>query len=232
MDIIKEIQKKLFEYKDEKYHDFHCKLMPTVSKELVIGVRTPNVRKLGKIYAKNEKIDIFLNTLPHKYYEENNLHSCIIADINGYDVCVKQVKKFLPYIDNWATCDMMTPKCFKKNLDKLMEEIKVWISSNDTYEVRFGIRMIMCFYLEDNFKDEYLDMVARIKSEEYYINMMIAWFFATALAKQYDSAVKYIEQNVLDKWTHNKTIQKAIESYRITDEQKTYLRSLKISMVW
>lgn len=228
MDIIKEIQEKLFEHKDEKYHDFHCKLMPTVATDVVIGVRTPDIRKLGKLYAKNEKIDIFLSSLPHTYYEENNLHSCIIADIKDYEGCIKQVKKFLPYIDNWATCDMMTPKCFKKNPDKLMEEIKVWISSENTYTVRFGIRMIMCFYLEDSFRKEYLDMVAGIKSEEYYINMMIAWFFATALAKQYAYAVQYIENNILDKWTHNKTIQKAIESYRITDEQKNYLRSLKI----
>lgn len=228
IDIIKEIQDKLFEYKDEKYHDFHCKLMPTVATDVVIGVRTPDIRKLGKLYAKNEKIDVFLSSLPHTYYEENNLHSCIIADIKDYDVCVGQVKKFLPYIDNWATCDMMTPKCFKKNLSKLMEEIKTWIFSKDTYTVRFGIRMIMCFFLEEEFKDEYLEMVAAIKSEEYYIKMMIAWFFATALAKQYDYAVKYIEQNKLDKWTHNKAIQKAVESYRITDEQKLYLKGLKV----
>ena len=228
MNIINEIQERLFEFKDDKYQEFQCKLMPTVSPEVVIGVRTPDIRKLGKEYAKHQEIGDFLRELPHKYYEEYNLHSSIIASIKDYDTCVEEVKRFLPYVDNWATCDMMTPKCFKKNLSELMNEIKIWITAEDTYTVRFGIRMIMCFFLDDEFDKSYLDMVALVKSEEYYINMMIAWFFATALAKQYEATITYIEQNILDKWTHNKTIQKAVESYRITDEQKLYLKGLKV----
>lgn len=228
MNIVKEIQQRMFELKDEKYKEFQCGLMPTVSSDAVIGVRTPDIRKLGKEYANHKDIDIFLQDLPHKYYEEYNLHSSIIAGIKDYDYCIEKINRFLPYIDNWATCDMITPKCFKKNLPKLLNEIKIWIDSNDTYTVRFGIRMIMCFFLDDEFDIKYLDMVASVKSDEYYIKMMIAWFFATALAKQYEETVKYIEECKLDKWIHNKTIQKAVESYRVLTEHKIYLKSLKV----
>ena len=169
----------------------------------------------------------FLDELPHKFFEENQLHAFIISEIKDYDECILYLNKFLPYVDNWATCDQMSPKVFKKNHSKLLDQIKVWIKSSKTYTIRFGIGMLMQYYLDDDFKLEYLEMVSNIKSDEYYVNMMIAWYFATALAKQYDSTIKIIEGKKLDVWTHNKTIQKAIESYRITFEQKDYLRSLK-----
>ncbi len=222
-----EITQRLFELQDEKYKQFQCKLMPTVDPDTVIGVRTPDMRKLAKeLYGTAEAQD-FMAQLPHQYYDENNLHGNLIVLMKEYDTCIAEVERFLPYIDNWATCDGLSPKIFKKHLPELLEHIKVWIVSEETYTVRFAIGMLMQFYLDDAFAPDYLQMVADVKSEEYYVNMMIAWYFATALAKQYDAAVPYLTEQKLDKWTHNKTIQKAIESYRITDGQKQYLRTLK-----
>lgn len=221
------IRSRLFGLQDSGYREFHSKLMPTVEKELIIGVRTPDLRKLAKEIAKTEYAEKFLKILPHRYYEENNLHAFLIEEIRDYDVCIAEINRFLPFVDNWATCDMMRPKIIKKHLPETLEEIKKWIKSDDVYAVRFGVEMLMCHYLDSCFSPEYPEWVSQIKSDEYYIKMMVAWYFATALSKQYDSVVPYIENYRLDTDTHNKTIRKAIESYRITDEQKTYLRKLK-----
>jgi len=226
--IEEEIQRRLFELQDLKYKDFSSKLMPTVNPETVIGVRTPDLRKLAKDYSKTPEALEFLKILPHTYYEENNLQGFLIETIKDYDTAIAAVDAFLPFIDNWATCDLMSPKVFKKHLPELYEKIVVWLKSDKTYTVRFGIGMLLGFYLDEHFKPEMLELVAGIRSEEYYINMMIAWYFATALAKQYDAALPYIRNQRLEKWTHNKAIQKAIESYRISDESKAYLRTLKV----
>lgn len=218
----------LFKLQDKKYRELQIKTIPNVTSDTIIGVRTPELRKFAKDLVKNNNYLSFLDELPHKYFDENQLHAFTISLLKDYDECIMYVNKFLPYVDNWATCDQMSPKVFKNNTDKLLEQIKVWIKSNEVYTIRFGIGMLMQYYLDDNFKLEYLSMVSNIKSDEYYVNTMIAWFFATALAKQYKSTLPFIEGKKLEKWTHNKTVQKAIESYRITSEQKEYLRSLKI----
>lgn len=202
--------------------------MPTVDPDTVIGVRTPHVRALAKQLVRDKKTDGFIKTLPHKYYEENNLHAFILEQTADFDVCAAQVDAFLPFVDNWATCDCMKPKTFRKNAERLLPYIEKWLCSNHTYTTRFGIGTIMTYFLDDRFDVKFLERVSQIKSDEYYINMMIAWFFATALAKQYESAVLFIEKNRLSKWVHNKTIQKTVESYRITDTQKEYLKSLKL----
>ena len=222
------IQSRLFELQDKKYRELQIKTIPNIDPDTIIGVRTPELRKFAKELFKNNKYKDFIEELPHKYFDENQLHAFIIFESKDYDECITLVNKFLPYINNWATCDQGTSKLFKKHTDELLIEIKKWIKSKETYTIRFGISSLMRYYLDDNFKPEYLEMVSKIKSDEYYVNMMKAWYFATALAKQYDEAIKYIENKKLDIWTHNKTIQKAIESYRITDKQKDYLRSLKI----
>lgn len=222
------IQERLFELQDLSYRDFHSRLMPTIDKAKIIGVRTPALRKLAKELKGSETAEAFLKILPHTYYEENNLHGFLVEAMKDYDKCIEEVDRFLPYIDNWATCDLMSPKVFKEHLPELLEMIRRWIASDDTYTVRFGIEMLMSFYLDDAFEMEYPGMVAAVRSEEYYVRMMIAWYFATALAKQWDAVIPYIEEQKLDTWSHNKTIQKAIESYRITDEQKAYLRTLKV----
>ena len=227
-DINERIRSQLFDLQDLKYRDFNASLIPTVDKKTVIGVRTPQLRKLAKELSKDPDIEFFLRTLPHKYYEEYNLHGLIIESMKDYDKCIAEMNKFLPYIDNWATCDIISPKIFKKHLPELLDEIKVWMGSDHTYTIRFGIEMLMSFYLDDQFKPEYPETVAGIKSQEYYVNMMIAWYFATALAKQYDAVIPFIEGKRLDKWTHNKAIQKSVESYRITPEQKAYLKTLKV----
>jgi len=221
------IQKRLFEMQDLSYRDFHAKLMPTVDKNSIIGVRTPILRKYAKEVFGKEEYKAFLNALPHKYYEENNLHGFLIEQITDYDECIEEIEKFLPCIDNWATCDLLRPKALKKYPDKLLDKIKKWIKTEHIYTIRFGVEMLMCYYLDDNFDKEYPKLVAGIKSDEYYVNMMLAWYFATALAKRYDDILPYIENNTLSKWVHNKTIQKAVDSYRITDSQKMYLKSLK-----
>lgn len=222
------IQEKLFALQDKKYKDFSSKLIPNVNPDNVIGCRTPDLRKLAKEISDTEEANDFLNALPHQYIEENNLHGMLIERMKDFDVLIAYLDKFLPYVDNWATCDIVTPKIFKKNTQKLLPKIQEWISSDKTYTIRFGVEMLMSFYLNEEFKEEYLEWVSKIKSEEYYVKMMVAWYFATALAKQYDSAVKFIQENKLEVWTHNKAIQKSVESYRITAEQKEYLKSLKI----
>lgn len=222
------IREQLFELKDEKYKDFHKKLIPTVDENTVIGIRTPVLRKFAKEFSASPEAETFIKALPHQYYEENNLHGFLIEREKDYDKCISLLDEFLPYIDNWATCDLISPKVFAKHKGELIEKIKEWMASDRTYTIRFGMEMLMTHYLDEDFKPEYLDMVASVRSEEYYVNMMIAWFFATALAKQYAASLPYIENQRMDRWTHNKTIQKSIESYRISAEQKQYLRSLKI----
>ena len=223
-----DIRKDLFELQDLKYRDFQKKLIPSADPESVIGVRTPSLREYAKQAAKREDISGFLEVLPHRYFDENQLHAFIISLMKDYDRCIAELNRFLPYVDNWATCDQMSPKVFKKHRKELLPEIKKWIASGQTYTVRFGIGMLMEHFLDEDFAPEYPEMVAGVRSEEYYVNMMIAWYFATALAKQYDAVLPYIEGRRLDAWTHNKAIQKSVESYRITPEQKEYLRALKI----
>lgn len=222
-----QIRNDLFSMQDKKYRDFHAKLIPTVNPEVIIGVRTPELRKYAKMLSKKPEMADFIQTLPHKYYEENNLHGFLIEGMKEYDAVITALDDFLPYVDNWATCDMMAPKVFKKHLPELIEKIKEWIASGHTYTKRFGMGMLMKYYFDEAFSLEYLDMVASVESDEYYVNMMIAWYFATALAKQYEATLPYIQKRILNKWTHNKVIQKAIESYRITPEQKEYLRKFK-----
>lgn len=222
-----EIQDRLFQLRDEKYAAFQAKLTPNVPAGLFIGVRVPEVRKLAKEYFRDPAHAEFMQNLPHRYYDENMLHGLLIDQIRDYDECVLETEKFLPYVDNWAVCDIMSPKVFKKHRPELMKQIKKWAKSRHTYTCRFGIGMLMSHFLDDDFESDVLEIPAKVRSEEYYVNMMIAWFFATALAKQWDSAVTYIEEERLTDWVHNKTIQKACESYRITDEQKLYLRKLK-----
>lgn len=224
----KEVRESLFSMQDLKYKSFHAKLIPNIDEEVIIGVRTPELRKYAKDFSKTDSAEEFIKILPHKYYEENNLHGFIIEQIKDFDECIEEVERFLPYVDNWATCDMMAPKVFQKNLPQLLEKIKVWIKADDTYTVRFAIEMLMKYFLDDEYDVIYPQIVSEVKSDEYYINMMIAWYFATALAKQYDSILPFIENKELDTWTHNKAIQKAIESRRVSQEQKDYLRTLKI----
>jgi 3-methyladenine DNA glycosylase AlkD len=226
--ITDEIREELFKLQDKKYRDFQSKLIPNVNSDAVIGVRTPELRKLAKKYEKKEDISMFLEVLPHRYFDENQLHAFIISERKDYKRCIEETNRFLPFIDNWATCDQLSPKIFKKNKVDLLKEIYEWITSSNTYTVRFAIGMLMQHFLDDDFDIKYPKLVAKIKSEEYYINMMIAWYFATALAKQYDAVLPFIEEKKLDKWTHNKAIQKSVESYRITPEQKEYLKTLKI----
>lgn len=222
-----DIREELFKLQDLKYREFQSKLMPTIAKDNIIGVRVPEVRKIAKKYANTYQSEEFIKRLPHKYYDENMLHGLLISEIKDYDLCLKEVNRFLPYVDNWAVCDIMSPKVFKKHKEDLINQIIRWSKSQNIYECRFGIEMLMSHYLDSDFKKEYLEIVASVHSEEYYVNMMIAWFFATALAKKWEDAIKYIENNRLDKLVHNKTIQKARESYRITKEQKEYLKTLK-----
>lgn len=227
-DVIRYVQGKLFELQDLSYRDFHARLMPTVSKERVIGVRTPALRKFAKEFGKTKEAEEFLKQLPHEYYEEDNLHGFLIAGMKDFDRCTEELDRFLPYVDNWATCDLMSPKIFKKHLQELLVKIRVWTASEHTYMIRFGVGMLMSLYLDDAFELEYPEMVSGIRSDEYYVNMMIAWYFATALAKQYEAVLPFIENGRLDKWMHNKAIQKAVESCRVSDGQKAYLRTLKI----
>ena len=221
------ITEQLFALQDIDYKQFHSKLMPTINPDVIIGVRTPELRKFAKQLAKSTDVELFLQELPHRYYEENNLHGFLIESIKEFDACIAALNQFLPYVDNWATCDMMSPKVMKTDLPELYEWVKVWIASGETYTVRFGVNMLMKYYLDETFLPEYPALVASIQSEEYYVKMVVAWYFATALAKQYDAVLPYIEEHRLDAWTHNKTIQKAVESYRILPEQKLYLKTLK-----
>ena len=227
-EIIHDVQKRLFEMQDAEYRDFHAKLVPTMEKTKFIGIRTPMLRKFAKKFGKTEESEIFLQVLPHQYYEENNLHGLLIEQIRDYDKCLEELERFLPFIDNWATCDLLALHMMKKHRDIFIREVFRWIESDQPYTIRFGIGMLMRHYLDEEFKTEYPEKVAAIRSEEYYVNMMRAWYFSTALAKQYENVLPFLEKRQMDVWTHNKTIQKAIESYRITSEQKEYLRTLRI----
>lgn len=226
---MQQITKELLALKDEQYRQFHSKLMPEIDPETIIGVRTPILRKYAKELVKREDAETFLNTLPHQFYEENNLHGELLKlKYKDLDTFLEKLEVFLPYIDNWGTCDMLSPKIFKKNPSLVYEKVKEWIRSNDTYTVRFAVVTLLGFYLDDLFQEEMLCLVAEIRSEEYYIKMAVAWYFSIALVKQYEATIPYFTNIALDKWTHNKAIQKAIESRRVTDEKKAYLRTLKI----
>ena len=218
---------KLMEVKDDKYKSFQAKLVPNRNPDTILGIRTPEMRKIAKDLFESNDYDLFLNELPHQYYEENLIHFFVISMIKDFDKCIKEVERFLPYVDCWPVSDQATPKSFRKNHDKLLPYIKKWIKSKHIYTSRFGIRMLMNEYLGDDFKKEYLDLVSSVKSDDYYLKMMVAWYFATALAKKYDETISIFESHVLDEWVHKKAIQKAIESYRVSDEHKKYLRSLK-----
>ena len=218
---------RLIEVKDGEYRKFQAKLVPNIPPEIILGVRTPQMRKIAKEVYESGNRDEFLNDLPHKYYEENLIHFFVLALIKDFDECVRRVEEFLPYVDCWPVSDQATPKSFKKNHQKLLPYIKKWISSQHVYTARFGFRMLMNEFLGEDFKEEYLELAACKKGEDYYLKMMIAWFFATALAKRYDESVKYIEDRRLDEWTRKKAIQKAVESYRVSDEHKEYLKSLR-----
>ena len=238
----KTIQQQLFELQDLKYRDFHAKLVPGMDVNAIIGVRTPELRKLAKQLAKDERVGDFLAVLPHqyldemnlqlphRYLDEMNLHGFIISELKDYDECLEEIERFLPYVNNWATCDLLSPKAFKqkKNRVRLIEDIKRWMASDEPFIIRFGIEMLMSFYLDEDFKPEYLKWVADIHHEHYYVKMMVAWYFATALAKQWDATLPYIAEPILEKWTHNKAIQKAVDSYRITPEQKELLKSYRV----
>ncbi len=222
------IIEKLFSLRDEKYAEFQGKLIPTVEEETIIGVRTPDLRKYAKELAGTDLAEAFLQDLPHSYFEENQLHAFVISETKDFQLCVEQVSRFLPYVDNWATCDQLSPRIFKKHREELSEQIDKWLASKATYTVRFAIGMLMEHFLEADFTKKLPEKVAGIRSEEYYINMMKAWYFATALAKQYEAVIPFIENRKLDTWSHNKAIQKSIESRRISPAQKEYLKSLKI----
>lgn len=223
-----EVQKALFSLKDQSYWAFHTKLIPNVDPATVIGVRTPQLRKFAKEFAASPSAAEFMRQLPHRYYEENNLQVYLIEPMRDLAEALAAVEAFLPYVDNWATCDAMNPRVFKAHHAELLPHVKRWVASEHEYTIRFGMEMLMLHYLEEDFSPEFPAMVAAVTREEYYIRMMVAWYFATALAFQWEACIGYLEQQKLPRWTHNKTIQKAIESYRITEEQKKYLRALRI----
>ena len=226
--LTEEIRKELYSLQDLKYRDLQIRTIPTVKPESIIGVRTPELRRMAKALAGREGAGVFTESLPHRYFEENQLHAFFISGMKDFAVCLAELERFLSYVDNWATCDQMSPRVFRKHRRELAEHIRRWIGSERTYTVRFGIGMLMEHYLDEDFDPAYPELAASVRSEEYYVNMMIAWYFATALAKQYEAVLPYIENRRLDPWTHNKTIQKSVESYRITPEQKEYLKSLRI----
>ena len=221
------IQERLFALQDKEYAAFQAKLTPTISPEKFIGVRVPQVRILAKAFIKEPEHEHFVQQLPHQYYDEDMLHGVLLSEMKDYSKCVAAVDRFLPYVDNWAVCDIMSPKVFKKHKVELLPKIREWAASNHTYTCRFGVEMLMSHFLDEDFNPEYLEIPVAVTSNEYYVKMMVAWYVATALAKQWDTALLLLTAGKLDDWTHNKSIQKAIESYRITDEQKAYLRTLK-----
>lgn len=225
---LNEIRVELFKMQDMDYRDFNSKLIPTVDKESMIGIRTPDLRKYAKQLGKSSDVIEFLQTLPHKYFDENQLHAFIISEIKDFKNCIDEINRFLPYIDNWATCDQLSPKVFLLHHNELFEYIKDWLKSDKVYTLRFGIGMLMEHFLDEDFDIMYPETVSNIRSDEYYVNMMIAWYFATALAKRYESILPFIEKRSLDIWTHNKAIQKAAESCRISTDKKTYLKELKV----
>ena len=222
-----DILERLKTLSDPAYGDFQAKLTPGIPREKFIGVRVPALRKLAKEVVKAPECAAFLKALPHAYYDEDMLHGLVISEMKDFAACLSETERFLPFVDNWAVCDIMSPKVFQKHKAEMLPILKKWSKSKHTYTCRFGLEILMSHYLDEEFKPEYLKIPAAVKSDEYYVNMMIAWFFATALAKQWEATIPYLESETLDRWTHNKTIQKAIESYRITDAQKDYLRSLK-----
>ena len=222
------IRQELFRHRDEGYRALQMKILPTVPAERIIGVRTPALRSYAKELAREGTAAAFLNDLPHAYFDEDQLHAFLLSEIKDFDRCVAAVDRFLSYVDNWATSDQLSPKCFKKHRQALLPYIERWIDSGETYPVRFGVGMLMQHYLDEAFDPRYLQTVADIRSEAYYVNMMRAWYFATALAKQYEAALPYLEQRRLDPWTHQKAIQKAVESYRVSAAQKQYLKTLRI----
>lgn len=221
------IYKELQALKEKEYADFQAKLVPTIEPSTILGIRVPKLRALAKSYIRDQECQVFLDSLPHNYYDENMLHAILISEMKDYDKCINRLEAFLPYVDNWAVCDIMSPKLFKRYKEDLMPRIKVWMASEETYTIRFGLGMLMAHFLDEDFRPEYLDMASSIRSDEYYVNMMIAWFFATALAKQWEVSLPYIEDKRLDDWTHKKAIQKARESLRISKEKKEYLKGLK-----
>ena len=223
-----EITAELFRLQDEDYARMQAKIIPTVSTDRIIGVRTPALRSFAKNLYKYQHVNAFLSCLPHRYFDEDQLHAFIISLEKDFDKCISEVDIFLPFIDNWATCDQLSPKAFKKEPERLLPYIQAWIQSDQPYTVRFAVGMLMQHFLDERFDTKYADMAAELRSEEYYVNMMIAWYFATALAKQYEQVLPYLEEKRLDVWVHNKAIQKSVESYRITEEQKAYLKTLKI----
>lgn len=222
------IRARLFALQDEGYRAFHSRLMPTVPPETVIGVRVPALRRLAKRLAGTPQAEAFLQELPHTYYEENNLHAFLLESIRDYDAALAATEKFLPYIDNWATCDSFCPKVFAKHKEDLLPVLRRWMASDHPYTVRYGMEMLMRYYLDEDFRPEHLAWAAAVHSGEYYINMMRAWYFATALAKQPEAALPWLTEQRLDVWTHNKTIQKAVESSRIPAETKAFLRTLRV----
>lgn len=221
------IYKELQALKEKEYADFQAKLVPTIEPSTILGIRVPKLRALAKSYIRDQEYQVFLDSLPYNYYDENMLHAILISEMKDYDKCINRLEAFLPYVDNWAVCDIMSPKLFKRYKEDLMTRIKVWVSSEETYTIRFGLGMLMTHFLDEDFRPEYLDMASSIRSDEYYVNMMIAWFFATALAKQWEVSLPYIEDKRLDDWIHKKAIQKARESLRISKEKKEYLKGLK-----
>ena len=222
-----DLKSELLKVKDDKYKEFQSKLVPNISKDIILGVRTPDLRRIAKELFVSKEYKSFLNELPHKYYEENLIHFFVISMIKDFDECIKETEKFLPYVDCWPVSDQATPKVFKKHHDKLLSYIKKWIKSKHIYTSRFGIRILMNEYLGEDFKPEYLKLVSSIKSEDYYLKMMVAWYFATALAKQYDETIPYFEKHILSDWEHKKAIQKACESFRVSNSHKEYLKQLK-----
>ena len=223
-----QIRDELFRMQDESYRDFQVRLIPTMNPEAMIGVRTPALRSLaGQMYRAGDYA-AFLDDLPHRYFDENQLHAFVLSEMRDFGECVGGVCRFLPFVDNWATCDQLSPKAFKRHRPELLAYVGQWLNSGQTYAVRFAIGMLMTHYLDEDFDGEYLRMVAQVPTEAYYVGMMVAWYFATALAKQYDAALPYIEERRLAPWTHNKAIQKSLESYRISEDRKTHLKGLKV----
>ena len=221
------LKEKLLSLEDIPYREFHSKLMPEIEKERIIGIRIPVLRSLAKEIAGTDSAEKFLGTLPHYYYEENNLHAFMIEGIKDYPLCVEAVNRFLPFVDNWATCDSLRPKVFAKHKDELLKQIDIWLNSEHVFTVRFAIEMLMIHFLDEDFSPDFPEKVAAVKRNEYYVEMMVAWYFATALAKHYDAILPYLEERRLSPSVHTKTIRKAVESYRISDEQKAYLKTLK-----
>ena len=222
-----QIRPELFSLRDETYREFQSKLLPTVPPERIIGVRTPEMRALAKRLYRSGEAAEFLSELPHSYFDENQLHAFLLSEMKDFDACLSAVERFLPFVDNWATCDQLSPKVFRKHRTALLEPVRRWIHSGETYTVRFGLGMLMEHWLDADFDPAYLELAASVRSEEYYVRMMQAWYFATALAKQYGAALPFLERQRLDAWTHNKAIRKAVESDRIGPEQKDYLRTLR-----